>query len=223
MTVIDVARELLVRTKNIGTCIDSIAEPHRRVVDLRSELSKEPFAELDRTTEVLSDELRSIEKLLSHGMINEAWSAVAGYEGRVRLMLPALRQLAGIRRGMRAMGATVASPEVLTIEDMVLDNDMAGAEEMLRSFGPAGVPPIPRLEVTPSPETGGRSCTICGRKVRGDLDQCPFCGWELGAPSAECPECGSTVLRSFRACPSCGKGLSSSNRERKNIISPIID
>ncbi|GEM_PF-6927484 len=221
MTSIDVARELLLRTRNIGACIDSIAEPHRKVIELRNELSREPFGELDRVVDDLSAELRSIEELLSRGMVNEAWSSINVYEGRVSLMTPALRQLAGLKRGMRAMGV-VASPELLAIEDMVLGSDLAEAEEALRSFGTAGSAAVTKPEAVSRSEAEERSCAICGRMVRADLDQCPFCGWEVGAPSAECPECGSTVLRSFRACPSCGKGLPTSIREG-TVLPLVID
>lgn len=218
MSAIDTAREMLARTRSISACIDSMAQPYQHVIELRGELSGEPFTELDHTREVLSAELTSIQDLLGKGQVNEACSALAVYEGRVNLMMPLLRQLAGMRRGMRIMGAEAI--ELIDVEIKILDNDLIGVESILRSFKPReNTSPAPIRDV--DNDAGERICVLCGRRARGDLELCPYCGWDPEAPAAECPQCGSTVLRSFRACPSCGKRLADGADEGRTILSPI--
>jgi hypothetical protein len=207
-TAIDTARELLARTRNISACLDSMVQPHRRVVGLKAELSKGPFVELERTRAELMAELGSIEDLLGRGLVNEACSAINVYEGRVRTMTPSLSRLSAIRRGRRATGASEASlSELGSIEDMVLDQNMVMAESVLAALESAGDHSGGEVRELPAIDKEERTCALCGRATRSDLDLCPYCGWKRDAPTAECPGCGGTVLTSFRSCPSCGKGL----------------
>lgn len=218
---IDTARELLARTRNISACLDSIVQPHLRVLELRNELSSEPFIELERTRIALSSELGSIEGLLGKGLVNEAWSAITAYESRTELMLPSLRRLSGQVRGMRVMGTL--SPELDRIEGMVLGHDLAGADTALSALESAGMAAPAKAEPDVTPSIGNRTatCALCGRTVRADLDLCPYCGWELNAPASECPECGSRVLLAFRSCPSCGKGLPERSKGSRMVLSSL--
>lgn len=213
---LEVARELLARTRNIGACLDSMVRPHQRVIDLRTELSKEPFAELGRVRQALEMDLASIEGLLARGLVNEACSALSHYEGRVGLMLPSLRRLAGMKRGSRATG--MGSRELEDIEERILAHDMYGAESAMSAFCSAAAP-------CPTGETSSGAaadCALCGRPIKGDRDLCPYCGWDTRTPAGECPECGGIVLLTFRSCPSCGKKLPARVRENNTVLSSLM-
>jgi hypothetical protein len=214
---IDTARELLARTRSISTSLDSIARAHLKVVELKDELSGEPFIGLDRIRQALSTELSAIEALLGKGLVNEAWSAMSAYEGRIVLLAPVLGRLSAVlrKRSNKKMDAA-ASRELAGIEGMMLALDLAGADRALVALEqedpskPACAPPR---------EQGAVTCALCGRTAPGGLGLCPYCGWDPSAPSAECPECGSPVLLSFRSCPSCGKGLPQSDQKRMVLSS----
>lgn len=215
----DIARELLTRTRNISACLDSMVRPHQRVIELRGELSKGPFAELGCAKQALEADLRSIEDLLAKGMVNEAWSAISLYEGRVGLMLPSLHRLAGMKRGSRALGMT--SSELDAVEERILAHDVRGAESAMDSLCSVAAGPAAGLAGR-SPPGGGSACALCGRTIRGDFDLCPYCGFDPRAPTAECPECGGIVLLSFRSCPTCGKRLPARAREGNTVLSSLM-
>ena len=213
---IDTARELLARTRNISAALDSLLLPHQQVISLKSELSREPFTELERTRAALLAELTSIENLLGRGLVNEAGSSISAYEGRVGLILPSLHRLAGMRRGIRAMDAAV--PALDGIEDLILSHELRAAESAMSAV--QTLPALPSPPASPSGEDTIR-CALCGRAVRADLDLCPYCGWEPGAPAGECPECGSTVLLRFQACPACWKRLPKAG-EARAVVPPLL-
>jgi len=215
---IDTAKELLARTRSISISLDSIARAHLKVVELKDELSGEPFIGLDRITHTLSTELGSIETLLGKGLVNEAWSAMSAYEGRIVLLAPSLGRLSAVMTEMRnkKMDAA-ASRELAGIEGMLLALDLTGADRALAALEQEEASSRPAC-VTPR-DLAAVTCVLCGRTVPGDLGLCPYCGWDPKAASAECPGCGSPVLLSFRSCPSCGKGLPQGDQKRMVLSS----
>lgn len=216
---IDTARELLARTRSISTSLDSIARAHLKVIELKDELSGELFIGLDRIRQAFSAELSSIETLLGKGLVNEAWSAMSAYEGRIVLLAPSLGRLSAVMTEMRDKKRdAAASRELAGIEGMLLALDLTGADRALMALEQEG--PSCRPACTPPPRgLEAVTCVLCGRTAPGDLGLCPYCGWDPSAPSAECPECGSPVLLSFRSCPSCGKGLPQSDQKRMVLSS----
>ena len=183
----DIARELLTRTRNISACLDSMVRPHQRVIELRGELSKGPFAELGCAKQALEADLRSIEDLLAKGMVNEAWSAISLYEGRVGLC--SCRPPPG--RMKRGPGLGMTSKELDAVEERILAHDVRGAESAMDSL--CSVAAGPPAGLCREVATGWR-VRLCALRPHdeGDPDLCPYCGFDLGRRRRSAPNAAAS-------------------------------
>ncbi len=221
----DIARDILARTKLINQRIDELIDLHQKVMVHRSQLETGPFARNDRLRSDLLARLEGVEKLIRSANHTEASNSLNSYELAVKWSQPLLSRMLGLedlaqRGGPDSLGRVSSSLQ--EIENMIILEDYLGADDALKKLEAekedlsadvkAAVPPPP-LPPKKGGAHGDTTCGLCGAGIATGAIMCPVCGYDLKSAIVECASCGKRVSDAFNNCPFCGAASSKENKK----------